>query len=195
LACSVRFTIVGALGSSALESFYANQAAAIRRTEIKTVDDLVRNLGKEAPTDDHFKSAFEAARVSSAAHARYYLRTLELTHAGKVEPEYVPNADVQAVTLEHVLPRNPEQGTWSEFDEDGVDAYARRLGNLVLLTRGANVGVGNAEFKRKREVIARSEFALTSRISECERWDRKAIEQRQAELAILAVKSWPLVAK
>lgn len=189
--CSIRFTVVGALGSSALENFYSNQAAAIRKGEIGSVDDLIKILCKEVPDDNYFRSAFESARVSSPIHARYYLRAMESSILGK-ELEFVPNENPDVVTLEHVVPRNPEGGVWGEFSEDEVDVYAKRLGNLALLKKGANSALGNKPFEEKKKILSDSDFLLTKEIAQFNEWNKDAIESRQKKLAEVAIKTWPI---
>ncbi len=81
---------------------------------------------------------------------------------------------------------------WTHITEDQHKSYVNRLGNLELLDKDLNEKAGNLAFSEKAETFAKSQIELTRRISAAPTWDLKAIEARQDELAILAVKAWPL---
>jgi hypothetical protein len=50
---------------------------------------------------------------------------------------------------------------------------------------------GNEEFAYKRKRYAESDFELTKSIATLASWSPQAIEERQTNLANLAVKTWP----
>jgi len=187
---SVRFLISG-VQSGTLEGHYNRNAKAITDGVIKNSVDLTKEMAKIIPPDDKFKASFSRANVSSAVHARYYLRTLELQKSGLLEPSQIPNEDQTVVTLEHILPQNPGQG-WDYIPAEMQRPLCYRLGNQCLLTSTANNGVGNASYEDKKPMLVNSDFKLTQIASEFQIWDVIAIDSRQDELAKLAVKAWPL---
>ncbi|MEJ7759561.1 MAG: hypothetical protein WKF55_08190 [Gemmatimonadaceae bacterium] len=65
-------------------------------------------MGDSVPSDALFMTAFAEARVSANNLARYYLRALELQIKEEKEPSYVPDNEETVITLEHVLPENPQ---------------------------------------------------------------------------------------
>jgi 3-methyladenine DNA glycosylase AlkD len=93
------------------------------------------------------------------------------------------------VNLEHVLPENPGD-KWPDLTPELADAYARRLGNLALLSTKKNTDIGNESFAEKRKALADSEFVLTKAIGDCEKWGPAEIDARQAKLADLALSVW-----
>lgn len=192
VSCSIRFTVSGALGSSSLENFYSNQAAAIRDKKIESVDELIKILVRETPDDHVFRNAFETASVSSAPHARYYLRSLELIATGEKEPELLPNPDAEVVTLEHVLPKNPEGDSWRQFNEQDIESFSKRIGNLVLLKKGENNALGNVAFIEKKAAFDKSSYRLTKELCGYDDWTTETIVTRQKALADLAIKAWSL---
>lgn len=96
-----------------------------------------------------------------------------------------------ALTLEHILPKNPEQG-WNEFDDDELDEYSARLGNMTLLNKKKNNQLGNRSYEQKKITYDQSTLTITKKISSYDIWDTKAIEGRQNWLALEAVKLWKL---
>jgi hypothetical protein len=96
------------------------------------------------------------------------------------------------LTLEHVLPTNPKDGVWNQLTVEEQEEYVNRLGNLALLQKKPNSDLGNESFAVKRSVRAAEDLVLTKEIGKRSEWGKKEIEGRQAELAKLAVKAWPL---
>jgi hypothetical protein len=143
------------------------------------------------PTDVEFAEAFTNARVSRGNLARYYLRAMELKHAGG-DPCLVPNPETDVVSLEHVLPENPDP-KWNVKSEV-AQAFYKRIGNLALLSTPINndSGYGNSEFSIKKPLLAAAPFKLTQEIARYSKWEPDEIAQRQSLLAELAVKTWPL---
>ncbi|MEP7302169.1 MAG: HNH endonuclease family protein [Caldimonas sp.] len=132
--------------------------------------------------DAEFENAFKTARVSKCHLARYYLSALENQSKGTGHPELVPNKNVNAVNLEHVLPENP-QGEWPGLSSDVCAAYYRRIGNMALLAAVSNSKIGNLGFAKRKPTLVSSSFQLTKQIGLGSSWGPGEIEKRQAELA------------
>jgi hypothetical protein len=112
---------------------------------------------------------------------------------GQREPQYTPN-DGMAVTLEHILPQKPGP-EWAHIPSEIAKANFNRLGNQALLAGSVNSKIGNVGFKDKKAALASSPFSLTSSVAKSSGWDVKDISARQATMANLAVKAWPLLVK
>ncbi len=186
---SVRCLLSG-VPSGTLEGHYSKNAKAITEGRIRDVAELTNEMSAIIPADGAFQAAVENATVATASLARYYLRRLQMQQDANVEPQYVPN-EGRPVTLEHVLPRNPGAG-WEHVSAEDAKAYYNRLGNQALLAGSVNSRIGNVDFEAKREALRSSPFALTNSIAESAQWDIDDIEERQRELARLAVEAWPL---
>ncbi|MFD0900205.1 DUF262 domain-containing protein [Actinomadura sediminis] len=186
---SVRGVIMNTINAGSVEKEYCRAAVEIRNGRISTMEDVRFELDKVLPSDREFKSAFEIAQVKRNKTARYYLRALERGHAGEPEPELVPNPDENQINLEHVLPRNAKPEEWLAFDD--IDTWAYLLGNMVLLQKTKNSKIGNRPFASKRQTLIESKFALTKAVGELQEWNPEAINERQKQLAELAVKVWP----
>lgn len=186
---SVRYLIAVGAGGGSLEGAYSEVARKVTAGEITTAKAFSQDLAKIIPNDDFFRTAFLSARVSKAFLARYYLGALERAARGEEHCELIPNGDVMFVNLEHVLPENPGEN-WPDVAPELADTYARRLGNLALLSTKKNTDVGNESFAEKRKILSGSEFVLTRSIGEAEKWGPAEIEARQSTLADLALSVW-----
>ncbi len=160
--------------------------------KIGTASKLAAALAEVAPSNRLFENAFADARVSQGHLARYYLRALEQARMGAPNPETLPNKDVKALNLEHILPENPD-ANWPSIDPDTASAFYKRIGNMVLLQADKNSMAGNSSYEDKKPFLSSSAILLTSDVpKEYPTWDPGSIRHRQAKLAKLALKTWPL---
>ncbi|TSD00614.1 MAG: hypothetical protein Greene101449_86 [Candidatus Peregrinibacteria bacterium Greene1014_49] len=190
---TVRFLIVGGGRSGALETAYSSAAKSIVDGKIKSAVDLQKSLVAILPKDKQFEESFALARVSKSKLARHYLRALEAFERRDSNPEVAPVKNTDIVNLEHILPQSP--GTnWPGIDTETAEAYSSRIGNLVLLGTIPNGYVGNEAFAQKKKVYTSCPIQLTKKVGEKNKsWGVKEINVRQAELAKLAVKTWPIL--
>jgi hypothetical protein len=188
---AVRLLVTGKLGGGILDKAYSDNAKKIAANEIKTTKQLFESMKSNIPNDKEFEYAFSTGSVSNSQIARYYLRCLERQASGESEPELIPNANEEIVNLEHILPQKPEKG-WELFKEDTVISYSKRIGNLAILQTKINDEIGNTSFDEKKNAYRSSKFLLTRKLAEYKNWTTTSIEERQKELAEIAVKTWPL---
>ncbi len=93
---------------------------------------------------------------------------------------------LRQVTVEHVLPANPPEGSpWLEAfpDHDRRRRVEDLIGNLVLVPEALNVGLGTDDFAAKCALLRRNEaalagLALARSVLDEARWDADVIEQR-----------------
>ena len=188
---AVRFLIVGGLGGGTLENHYSQSAKEIRDHAIRSADELASKIKVIVPSDKIFMNAFDTASVSPSYLARYYLRALERQKRGEKAPELIPVDNPEVVNLEHILPLHPSS-LWNHISEEDKAAYTKRIGNLALLKTRINTEAGNDTFNYKKQFYKQSEYILTSEVGQYDNWTIDEISIRQAELAKLAVKTWPL---
>lgn len=107
--------------------------------------------------------------------------------------------DQKIITVEHVLPRNPEIGsqwmTW--FPDEAVRGeWVNKLANLVLLSRKTNARAKNYEFDRKKDEYFQKHgvttFALTVQVINEEKWTPEKLESRQNYLCNKMIEEWRL---
>lgn len=190
---AIRGLSSGSLGAGTAEAAFCEAARDIRSGKIKTTEHILSEsrVGGLIPTDGAFEAAFGVWRVMRGSLARYLLRALELQERGEDEPELVVNDDVEAVNLEHILPKSAKSKDWAAFDEDDMRAYVHRLGNLCLLQKGPNGRIGNKPWPVKQPILAASGLQLTSAAAANSTWTKTVIDKRQKQLAKLAVEAWP----
>ena len=187
----VRLLIASTTRSGSVEIPLANAASSVFGGQIDTAAKLRDALGAITPTDQEFREACEAARISNARLARYYLRSMEMAAKKEAEPWFMPVNDRAIINLEHVLPRKPE-GNWPQFREEDVEFHSAKLGNLALMRASDNSDIKSDAFAEKKKVFAASPYLLTSQIAELDDWTPEAILERQRRLAALAVETWPV---
>jgi len=191
ISCGVRLLIAGSTRSGSVEEPLADAAHKVFTGVITDSRAVRKILADVSPNDEQFRLGFEAATVSKTSLARYYLRSLEMTAKGEPTPWFVPNDDRQAITLEHVLPAKPDP-SWANFDQETVDTYVKRIGNLVLLPAKSNSTLGSSAFSVKAEIFRNAPYELTRQVSTVPQWNAGTIVERQKLLAELALRTWPL---
>ena len=186
----VRGLVVGGIGGGTAEKAYCEAAISVRKGDIKRATDLLAPLTAIVATDEEFTSAFAGIRVPKTNIARYYLIALERELLGESEPELVPNADENAVNLEHVLPKRATSTDWPLFQGDLRAEWVDRLGNHCLLKRSENDAIGNKPFSVKKPVLRESSLRLTREIGDEVDWTPQFIAARQGRLADAAARVW-----
>ena len=177
----VRGLVVGGIGGGTAEKAYCDAAVNVRNGSIKTVAELLTELETFVATDQEFHNAFASRRLTNGKLARYYLHALERVAIGHDEPELIPNQDSDQVNLEHILPKNPLEDEWPEFDPEEQSIWVHRLGNMVLLQKGPNDRIGNKPWADKKAVLNESELQLTARAATNAEWGKDEIDEAHAE--------------
>ena len=185
---AVRLLISGKQGSGALETVYGTVAEQITQRKLKTSRDVAGKILPQIPNDNQFESDFAVANVGKAHLARYYLRAMEQQKLNNPEPYLVPD---NAMTLEHVMP-DKQSEDWKHVSAQDHETLVSRIGNLCLLDSGFNSKVSGKNFDYKKPILKASTLKLTSMIADYQAWGRTDVENRQKQLAGIAVKTWPI---
>ncbi len=146
----------------------------------------------------------EAARITTALDGDVYLmsrgKQYILLRLDAALSEGVASYDYQVVTIEHVLPQNPAEGSkWFEWfpDSSEREKYVHRIGKLALLSRRKNSQVQNWDFEKKKKKYFTIDkgvfpFALTTQVLQETEWTPAVILRRQEELMQKLRKLWRL---
>jgi len=173
-------------------------AALIKDIESTAFDGALVTLGTLALTDKQ-KRDFVAAldgdiyRNLPKARMALVLRLESLVRAPGVQLQ-------NAVSLEHVLPQNPSDGSdWIKWfpDEDERDCWTHRLANLVPLDRNKNSSASNYDFSKKKDAYFRgkgkaSPFVLTQEVRSENEWTPNLLAERQKRLMGELKNHWKL---
>lgn len=107
--------------------------------------------------------------------------------------------DHKLITVEHVLPQNPEPSSEWVFwitDEEKRRSLVHKLGNLALLSRAKNSSASNYELEKKKKsyfmVKGVSPFAITTQVLSKDTWSESIILDRQKENVGKLTEEWNL---
>lgn len=185
LAVSYRH-IVAERGANELERAYSNAAIKVRSTKKANARTIIELLKNVYISDADFEQRFKAFSFAKSDLARYTLT--ELNKA--LESDKASGANEDA-SLEHILPRNPGD-QWKQIPKaDEISDWVERIGNLTLLEKGTNKGLGNKDFRTKlSKGYAKSTLAINRELKSASTWTTKEIEMRSKNLAAKAVGIW-----
>ena len=182
----VRKFIVGKANPNLFETESGELARSLRE---KTTDtrSLKAQLRNEAP-DQTFKDAFSKLEIRSNRVAKYLLKELNQSYYKTREVEIVGSTN-----LEHILPQTPKEAWLRMFDdgeEEYLDHWIHRLGNMTLLDDKLNKTIKNNSLKTKQKSYKKSEIKITKKLAKLPTWDYTDIEKRQKSFAQRAVNIW-----
>jgi len=187
---SFRYNVIGNLPTNAQERVYNHLAQRLARGELTDLGAVLTPMASIYPGDEGFRAAFaeKTLRTTQSRNrriVRYVLCALEKRLTGAAL-----DFDSDSFNLEHILPEHPEAG-WEAFSDDEVEALVYRLGNLVLLARGANRDLGHAPYLEKKAAYADSSFGVTKKIAEDNaEWTPERLAARQQWMANQATAIW-----
>jgi len=191
ISLGVRLLVAATTRSGSVEEALADCARKVFVGDLGAAADVRKALVSVTPKDQDFREALERAKVTTPRLARYYLRSLEMAAKDEPMPWFVPLDDRTIINLEHVLPKKPE-AAWPTFDDEAIDRYANRLGNLALIRAIDNSNIKSEAFADKKGVYAACPYVLTSQIAEVDDWTPESIVERQKTMAALGVAAWPI---
>jgi hypothetical protein len=190
LVVSYRYTVISQLGTGNLESIYTDCALAIRNRKAKGIRDVFRELRSAYVDDTRFVADFAARKFTNSGIARYTLA--QINDHLESDPERQVAERSGRITLEHILPKNPGEA-WRPVLAKGKDIteFVDLIGNLTLLEKGKNRGLGNAGFKeKKKKGYAASTLAINKSVCDQDTWTIDSIVPRSQNLAKEARDVW-----
>jgi Protein of unknown function DUF262/Protein of unknown function (DUF1524) len=98
-------------------------------------------------------------------------------------------------TIEHVLPRRPDNDSYwrQQFkSKNAIKDSVHRLGNLAILSLAENQKAGVKPYPEKRYLLRRSKFAPTRQAAAHDAWTPETIEQRTLALTNVLLAAWRL---
>lgn len=180
-----RHTVIGRLSTNELEPVYSDAARAVLEGSSTTAKHVFETLKPIYVADDKFIEDFAHFASDSgggrAKLTRYILESVQTTVG-----------DSSTLSIEHILPQNPE-AAWSEFiptaEWDGLES---RLGNLVLIERHLNKDAAAHPPSAKATIYGRSVQPEVQGIAShlALGWRKADIDRRQRTMAGIAVQKW-----
>ncbi len=187
---SFRYNVICNKQTHEQERLYNTVSCQVYNGELANSVTVLHALKAVYPDDAEFKAAFRDKELRTTYSrnkrvVRHILFKLEKYLSGD-EYEF----ESAKYTVEHVLPENPEEG-WKSFQEENIDKFIYRLGNMTLLEAAANREIGNNGYEQKIVKYQDSCFQQTRAIAEhYDTWDEAKVESRQKQLADKAVHIW-----
>lgn len=186
---AVRYSLICAFRTGAMEIAYADIAYRIATSGLKRPAGVRRELSSLYPSDNDFRTSFLTREIRTARHARFLLRELDIQASGGA----VGAVDNTAmVNLEHVMPKAQNQ-YWRQIGNLGGEAYETwvyRIGNQTLVEKRINADLGAKGWAAKKDAFSRSQITLTREMAQLDSWTTDAIAKRQETLADLALNRW-----
>ncbi len=184
VALIVRYQLLGGRDPAALERTLYDLAR--KAEEGASLQEVVSHLRELSPTDRALESDIEDPRPLRKPAATYLVYKI----AEKFQEEPAWELKPDAVSLEHIYPKNAEAEDWP--NQEQLRPYLWSLGNLTVLERKLNRRAGNRSFAEKRPVYEQSSIKLTKEIPErWGEWTETSIRERTRELFEIAKKVWP----
>jgi len=145
------------------------------------------------PSDKEFENSFAEITIKQASMNRYILKKLN-DHLDS-ESGLEVKSDAYAMNLEHILPQKYNSPDWVNFidiENEEIDEYIHRLGNLTLLPSSTNRKISNSSFLKKKTegYLTDNPLKISESILLTEDWTCSKIKDRQAKLAEYAKQIW-----
>ena len=152
---SFRYTVISSLGTGNLEKIYTDAALNIREGALTSAKQIFSKIRSAYVDDSKFIDYFSTRRFTKPVIARYVLA--EINNHIETSTEKLLSYTGTKVTLEHILPKNAGREWQSSYvNNDELLEVQEQIGNLTLLERGKNRGMGNARFNQKKKTGIRS---------------------------------------
>lgn len=184
---SVRYNFICSMPTNEQHRVYSEVARLITNQAEVTPKKTLAILKKVYPSDEAFLSSFGEKKLGttqSDKKARYLIYRIEKhlnQHCGNFEE----------LTLEHILPKKYDQKWQNEFEETAqMDSLVNHIGNMTLLDRKQNQGLGNKNFSEKKAIFKKSSFQVTKKCCEYNSWNEENITSRQRWLGKQAKSLW-----
>lgn len=188
------------LNPNVFTDIFINKASELRTGDkVSAIGEFKKLINKNNPSDEDFEKKFIVLNTSKEKLQKYILSEIENSFSRTGTTEKVI---AKTITIEHILPKNPDKSWAASYDLDNKEHkdYINRIGNLTLLSKKLNPKLGNKSFEEKvthMEGYKQSDVNLTQQLvsdyyEKCVKWKKSAIEQRQKDLAKIALKIWKI---
>jgi|SRR6185437_15603968 len=182
-----RYLTVAERENKALEKLLSDISIQIRNETITNSDEVLNALIKERVDDDTFKYLVVDKDFKKASVARYILMSIEKMLERDMEKFS------SEMTLEHILPRNPDTD-WKKYCiENSFEAedWIYKIGNMTLLLGKPNRKAQNKFFNHKSSTYKKSsKLNLNRNLLDLTSWNQMDIKERTWQIADWANLTW-----
>ncbi|MFS0667993.1 DUF262 domain-containing HNH endonuclease family protein [Peribacillus frigoritolerans] len=193
----LRNIFIGQEPGNTLEQFYPNLARSIYEEKIQGIGSILTSIHSQMISDTVLEDKVSTKLINTnndKSIIKYVLRTIyNFEHQIRNQNELLINPDTNLITLEHILPENPEiNSIWTtNFNDEDREKYTYLIGNLTLLLRGPNASASNNEFEFKVKEYAASLINQNQQIATLPVWEKQQVEKRTSTLFNTFKELWP----
>ena len=181
---SIRYNVIGNKPAKDQETVYnqiANNIMADRSNATEIAHNLKPLYLKDTEFHQHFADKTMPSRQSSKK-IMFLLRRIERHLSMNQE---IPSA---SLTLEHVLPYNPEEHWQEAFGRQNYERAIDCLGNMAILPDSRNMA--QQPFHDKRQRLKESGYRINQNIAKYSEWTMDSLQEHQSWLADQAQTIW-----
>ncbi len=180
---AVRRAIIGK-NPNEFETFFSTNASQLRKKEV-TIEQLSLTLLKDFWIEDEkILLELKNANFSDQEYlAKFILKEYEINKG-------VEEKKLGKISLEHILPRNPENLEDWNITGEKKEELVWNLGNLALIGQTYNSKMSNKSFEKKVPLLKKTEIKTTAIIAEFDKWDEESILNRNQKIATFVIKYW-----
>ena len=181
---SLRYNVICKEHPGEQEALYSEISVEISKGT--KLPDIKKKILKKFPSDEKFEQNFIEKTMptqKSNKKARYLL--------ARLEEHYKNNEDIDetGMTVEHILPSNPND-SWIEYFGENWKQFNERLGNMALVSSDTNKAMGQNTFENKKKTLSQSQYHINKDVCKYPEWDGDSVTSRQKEMAKIATKLW-----
>ena len=190
-----RYLTICGKNPNALEDVFNKICNKINKGDIKDYNGIKNELKNINVKDEEFLNDFIIKSINTKGNQRIAKYILIKINTSLSTDKIDININDNNLTLEHILPENPNEKWKKIFNEDEISEYIYRLGNFTLLSQKRNQSIANAEFSDKIEVYGKSDIALTKNIEHYykdKEWNMDSINNRQQHMGKIAKEIWKI---
>ncbi len=191
VALSFRYNTIGGQNPNELERVYGKASVAVFKSEITTSREVFFNHLKDVYLDDNsFKNDFKNKQINTNKYnqlVKYVLSKLEVQYGGTDLALTNKN-----LTIEHILPENPNNEWVEKFQNADYQEYTYRLGNFTLLESAKNKEADRKPFEEKQEIYATSNYKLSLELMNVTDWNVASLSSHQKDMANKAATVWKI---
>ncbi|MFK8161721.1 MAG: DUF262 domain-containing protein [Lewinella sp.] len=185
---SFRYNIIGGLNPNDQEKSYNNIALQLRDGN----GFAPSALSLVYPSDSSFEAAFANVEFGRTPKAHKLIRYIFEKLDRQIHTSQIDGFS-SSLTVEHILPENPDDGAWDDIPDDTLERCVYRLGNLTLLESRLNRDAASRSYEDKKRIFSTSDVASTKAIVDrYDKWNEANITARQRAIARVAKGVWQL---
>jgi len=185
--CFRSFTVLRS-SPSTYEEDYSKWAIKLRNEQNFRVTELIQEIKSITPNDSKIKENFNGLEVNPTV-GRYIITKIN----DFLSSTSLMNARANYPTLEHVIPKTPEDWWKNKLKEYRMEHedFVNRLGNMTILSTQENSELGNLPYPEKREKYLDMNLPINNEtFKDFIEFNAETIEKREKIMAEHAIKIW-----